>query len=420
MGFFGIFSGRSPESHEERGDEYMSNGAFGDALLEYEKALEKIEKRFPEKRHLADRIGDKIRGAGNGLAKKHLENAEAMIQAGEFSDARELYYLALELTEDEGLKREIDKKLSDFDRHDDLPAEAPAVYDYEMNGTDEDIDEYDDELEYEYEYDEDLFHVLCNALPEDMQEAYRGYGASFAAGYVALNQGDFETAAAYLEEAMAENRPPNLIPLELATAMIHMGEYEETAALLSDYVASNPEQPRAYQLLCEIFWETKEYGRAGRLLSQIPESIKYSRAMLILQGENLFQKKEYAAAESLFGHYINNYGKDEIVSRALAKTLEASGRTTDAKALYAEILNKCLSCGTRADPFLKRRYADICYQEGDTSAGLVDIYLGLVREDPDNRAIYFSRVSSILHRKGELDEARRYKALAEKPALEDQ
>ncbi len=404
MGFFGIFSGRSPESHEERGDEYMTNGAFGDALLEYEKALEKIEKRFPEKQHLTKRIGDKIRGAGNGLAKKHLENAEAMIRAGEFSDAHELYQLALELTEDEGFKREIDKKLSDFALRDDLPAEAPTLYDYEMNETDEEIDEHD----------EDLFHVLCSALPEDMQEAYRGYGESFAAGYVALNQGDFETAAAYLEDAMAENDPPNLIPLELATAMIHMGEYEETAALLSDYVASNPEQPRTYQLLCEIFWETKEYDRAGRLLSQVPDSIKYSRAMLILQGENLFQKKEYAAAESLYVHYISNYGKDEIVSRALAKTLEASGRTTDAKALYAEILNKCLSCGTRADPFLKRRYADICYQEGDTSAGLVDIYLGLVREDPDNRAVYFSRVSSILHSKGEFNEARRYQALAEK------
>ena len=135
---------------------------------------------------------------------------------------------------------------------------------------------------------------------------------------------------------------------------------------------------------------------------------------MILEGENLFQKKNYSAAESVFNKYMEIHGKDEIVSRALAKTLEASGRTDEAIDLYAEIINSCMSCGTRADPFLKRRYAELCFKNKDTSSSLVDIYLDLAREDPDNRAHYFSRVSALLHSRGEFDEAKRYEALAKK------
>ncbi len=407
MGLFGIFSGKPPESHEHRGDEYMSSGAFGDARIEYEKALDKIEKRFPEKVHLKDRLGEKMRSAGNGLAKNHLENAEAMATAGEVADAQELCQLALDLVDDNGLKAEIEKRLAGLFGNDAFRAAQPQIYDYAANEPDDVAGHEEDDL-----HDEEIFGVLCNALPEDLQEAYHSYGKSFISGYIALNEGDFEAAADHLENAMAENSAPNLIPLELATAYIHLHAYDEAVDLLESFVASNPEQPRAYQLLCEIYWEKNDYDRASRLLSKIPESIKQSRAMLILQGENSFQKKDYAAAESVFDQYVTLFGKDDIVSRALAKTFEMSGRTGEAKSLYADIINKCHSCGTRADPFLKRRYAELCYQDGDTSANLLEIYLGLAREDPDNRAAYFSRISRIFHSKGEPQEAMRYEALA--------
>ncbi|MFO8113612.1 MAG: tetratricopeptide repeat protein [Desulfosalsimonadaceae bacterium] len=407
MGFFGIFSGRSPESHEERADAFMRSGAFGDALIEYEKALDKIEKRFPEKAHLKDRLGDKLGSARNALAKTHLEDAEIMIKAGEHAEARELFQLAMELAEDGDVKRKIEQRLADFVGSEAVSVKPPPVYDREEPGLEE-----EEEADEEDEYDEEIFSVLCHALPEEMQEAYQGYGRSFVSGYVALNDGDFQAAARHLEDAMAENSGHTLIPLELATAYIHLDANDEAAELLESFVAQNPEQTRAYQLLCEIYWGKKDFDRSGRLLSQVPDSIKHAKAMLLLQGENRFQKKEYAAAEAIFNECAAIHGKDEIISRALAKTLEASGRTEEAKALYAEIINKCHSCGTRADPFLKRRYAELCYQSGDTSKNLLDIYLGLVQEDPDNRSAYFGRISDIFHHKGEFDEARRFQTLA--------
>lgn len=406
MGFFGIFSGRSPESHEERGDEFMKSGVFGDALIEYEKALDKIEKRFPEKAPLRDRLAGKRNSACNGLAKMHLENAEIMITAGDVSDAVELFQLAMELAADERLKREAEQRMARFVHSEAVSVNPPPVYDraaaFEPEGEEEDEEAEEDEI----------FSILCHALPEEMQEAYQGYGRSFVSGYVALNDGDFQAAAAYLEDAMAENSGHTLIPLELATAYIHLDANDEAAELLESFVAQNPEQTRAYQLLCEIYWGKRDFDRSGRLLSHVPESIKNAKAMLLLQGENRFQKKEYDAAEAIFNECAALHGKNEIISRALAKTIEASGRIEEAKAIYAEIINKCFSCGTRADPFLKRRYAELCYQSGDTSKNLLDIYLGLVQEDPDNRAAYFQRISDIFHHKGELDEARRFHALA--------
>lgn len=405
MGLFDFFFGKNPEAHEQLGDEHIGAGAVGDALLEYEKAIDRIEKRFPEKIHIKDRLVEKMQTARNGLARNHLENAQIMATAGDLSDAYELYELALELAEDKALKREIEGRLSDFTAVDAPPIKQEAVFQDAVSVPDDAVG-VDEDLE-------EIFSVLLNALPEELQEAYSSYGDSFMAGYVALNEGDFEFAVAQLENAMDENRPPNLIPMELSTALIHLGRHDEAADHLEAFVSQNPEQPRAYQLLCEIYWDRKEYDQADRLLSQTPEGIKNSKSMLILQGENRFRKKEYADAESVFETYKNLYGRDEMVSRALAKTLEASGRPDAARELYAEIINKCHSCGTRADPFLKRKYAELCYQGGEASTNLLNIYLGLAREDPDNRAVYFSRASGILKSMGEFDEAKRYAALAQ-------
>lgn len=426
MGLFDFLFGKDPEAHELKGDESSRAGAFGDALMEYEKAISRIDTRFPEKSHIRGRLEEKMARASNDLAASHIENAAAMENAGELADARELYELALDLAKDPALIREIERRLagpaveqSDFGKAQaaggsfsggSFSGGAAAVTAAGNAGYDAD---YDDEYtEEDEQHDLEVFDILTNALPADLQEAYRGYGASFVAGYVALNEGDFEFAAECLEDAMADNPGPNLIPLELATAYIHMGRQADAIDLLERFISQNPEQPRAYQLLCELYWENQDFGQVDALLASAPEKIRESKALLLLRGENHYQQKDYAGAESVFENLIGRYGKDEIGGRALAKTLEAAGKTQAAKELYGEVINTCHSCGNRADPFLKRRYAELCFQDGETSTRLVEIYLGLAQEDADNRAVYFNRISRILHSQGEVGEARRYEVLA--------
>lgn len=419
MGIFDFLFGKEPEAHELKGDESSRAGAFGDALMEYEKAIDRIDTRFPEKSHLRGRLEEKLAQASNGLAASHMENAIAMENAGELADARELYELALDLAKDTALAREIERRMEG-------PAVEPGGFDKapvsggsfsggaaaETGDADYD-DEYDDEYtEEDEQYDLEVFDILINALPDDLQDAYRGYGASFVAGYVSLNEGDFEFAAECLENAMEENPGPNLIPLELATAYIHMGRQADAISLLERFISQSPEQPRAYQLLCELYWEKQDFGQVDALFSRAPEKTRDSKPLLLLLGENHYQQKDYAGAESVFENLIERYGKDEIGGRALAKTLEAAGKTQAARDLYGEVINTCLSCGSRADPFLKRRYAELCFQEGETSTRLLKIYLDLAQEDSDNRTVYFNRIARILHSQGEIEEARRYEILA--------
>ena len=426
MGIFDFLFGKDPEAHELKGDESSRAGAFGDALMEYEKAIYRIDTRFPEKSHIRSRLEEKLARASNDLAASHMENAAAMETAGELADARELYELALDLAEDPALAREIERRMagpavehSDFGK---APAAGGSISGGSISGGaaaaagnagyDADADEDDEYTEEDEQYDLEIFDILTNALPADLQEAYRGYGTSFVAGYVALNEGDFEFAAECLEDAMEDNPGPNLIPLELATAYIHMGRQADAIDLLDRFIAQNPEQPRAYQLLCELYWEKQDFGQVDALLSGAPEKARESKSLLLLSGENHYQQRDYAGAESVFENLIERHGKDEIAGRALAKTLEAAGKTQAARDLYGEVINTCLSCGSRADPFLKRRYAELCFQDGETSTRLLEIYLGLAQEDADNRAVYFNRISRILHSQGEVEEARRYEVLA--------
>ena len=47
MGLLNIFSGKNPEDYELKGDKAIKDGAYGKAIVEYEHALERLEKTAP-------------------------------------------------------------------------------------------------------------------------------------------------------------------------------------------------------------------------------------------------------------------------------------------------------------------------------------------------------------------------------------
>ena len=60
MAFLKIFSGKSPEEYEHKGDVLFKDRSFGDAKLEYEAGLYKLEKKSPENMILKGRFQEKI------------------------------------------------------------------------------------------------------------------------------------------------------------------------------------------------------------------------------------------------------------------------------------------------------------------------------------------------------------------------
>ena len=407
MGIWTIFSGKGPEEYEQRGDALFETAEYGLAKIEYETALNKLEKQSPRNTGLKNRLQKKLLHSKEALALQHKQAGEELMGAEMYEDAEEILRLALELTENPELTIELEQRLREIrnyfakERTEDLPHFDVQTKDTQKPGYQEPEDEY--------------FTVLCSSIPEEMLKAYHSYGDSFKAGYVALNQGDFELAAAKLSQAMKENpSPQNFIPLELATAYLNLEEYEEARVLLEGFIKEHPDSPQGYHLLCEVFWETKEFDQAQRLLLSCPQELVDSLPIQLLRGETLFLAERYQEAESLYLGYLQSSGWDENIARSLAKTYEALGEKDKARDLYGEIMGECRGCGVRIDPFIKQRYADLCFESGQYSADILKLYFSLVQEDPQNKAEYYRKVSQIYSAQGHEEEARRYQLLAEK------
>ena len=113
--FFKKFSGKTPSSHEIEGDELFAADLWGKAKIEYERALQKLERTEAPDPDFKARLQKKIRSAKEALARGHKRSADDMLDSGFYDDARELYLLALELTEDPELQSELEEKFKLLD-----------------------------------------------------------------------------------------------------------------------------------------------------------------------------------------------------------------------------------------------------------------------------------------------------------------
>ncbi|MBN1225594.1 MAG: tetratricopeptide repeat protein [Deltaproteobacteria bacterium] len=405
MGFLKIFSGKEPEEYEKKGDSLFSEKKYGLAKIEYETALEKYKKRYPDTTDIKNTIQSKITKSKELLALQHKKTAEELVNSQLFDDAEEILALALELTSNPKLKIELEERLKEIHRH----SNPEKINDpYDLNSQFEET-----EKEFYQEEEEEYFSALCNSLPEEMQNAYQGYGEPFKAGYIALNKGDFELAEAKLHQAMEDNQlSGSFINLELATACLNLQKHEEARVLLEDFIKKRPDLPHGYQLLCELFLERGEYDHAQEVLLSCPEKLFNSLPIQLLRGEMLFQAGRYQEAESLYLEYLKSSGWDEGIARSLAKTYEALLEKEKAMDMYSEIMSQSKRCGNRIDTFIKRKFADLSFESKMVSKDILELYLSLVQEDPDNKDYYFERISQIYSAQGNEKESQRYKALS--------
>ena len=410
MGILNFFSSKDPEDYEKKGDGLFESGAYGKAIAEYERALERLEKSSPWDDGYRQSLRDKIGSCKEQLALEHENTATELMEAGHNDDARQYIELAQELTRDDQLKAKLEQHLKQLDTPD---IEA-------IQATLPDFDTPDQEAEPEDEtvdakQDDEHFTALIGTLPEEIQEAYRKYPTAFKTGYLALNQGDFEQAAEYLSQAMQEiDDPQSYIPLELATACLNLAKYEEAGRHAEAFLQHHPDALPAYQLLCEIFWEAKNFDRAETLLASLPEELAESVAGYLLRGETLYHAEKYAEAKMFYREFSKKYEWNEAIARALAKTHEALGERTNARYIYGEILDQCRSCHARVDPYLKQKFADLSFESGHKTSEVLELYLSLAQEIPQNAADYYQKISRIYSAQGNEVEAQRFQVISEK------
>jgi tetratricopeptide (TPR) repeat protein len=406
MGFLKILSGKGPEEHEKKGDSLLEAGAYGDAKLEYEAGLHKLEKRDPNNTELKKRLQEKILKSRESLALYHKQRGEEMLDSQYYEGAEDVFHLALELTENPELEKELKGLLQEINDHivREEALESREIHPETRDGLEQDITVPVDET----------FAALCGSFSDKERErSYYGYGDAFREGYLALNQGDFSRAALKLSQAMEENPyEKTYIPLELGAAYLNLGKTEEAKGLLKTFLKDYPDSLQGYHLLCEAHWELKEFDDALSLLEDYQGELDESPQLWLLKGETLFHAERFQEAKGLFQNYLDASDWDENITLSLARTHEALGEKEEARHLYGELMNQCTSCGVKINPFIKQRYSDISLECGEYSTQVLEMYLSLVQEDPDNRAHYYRKIIEIYSALGNEREARRYEALS--------
>jgi tetratricopeptide (TPR) repeat protein len=409
MGILNFFSSKDPEDYDKKGDAFLEAGNYGKAILEYERAIEKLEKSSPWDDDYRHRLKDKINGCKERLAQKHENTARELMDAGHHDDARQYIELALELTRDDQLKFDLEQHLKRLDKSVSAAIQATLPdFDPPPQGPEA-------PTAPEPQPDDEHFTALIGTLPEEIQESYRSYPTAFKAGYLALNRGEFDKAAEYLSQALHEvDDVRTFIPLELATANLNLGKYDEACQQAESFLKHHPDALPAYQLLCEIFWETKKFDRAEKLLTALPEELAESVAGYLLKGETLFQAGKFAEAKSFYRDFLKQYEWHEAIARALAKAHEALGEMANARYIYRDIMDQCRGCHTRVDPYIKQKFADLSFKSGLNTSEILEIYLSLAQEVPQNAADYYQKVSHIYDSQGNRTEAQRFQQIAEK------
>jgi tetratricopeptide (TPR) repeat protein len=416
MGLLNIFSGRNPEDYELKGDKFADTGAFGKAIVEYERALQRVEKTAPWDDGFRQNLRDKIQSSREALVLQHKQTAADMMEAGYNEDALQYIQLALELTENPDLISDLENQRRELEAR---TLEVIQIEEPEVEITDPQEAQDDEPLAGEPDYE--CFTALIGTLPEDVQKAYLDYGQAFQHGYLALNRGDFESAEAHLSRALEENPDSQTyIPLELATACLNLEKFEDARRLLEKFLQYRPEALPAYQLLCEIFWETKDFDSAESLLATLPPEMAESVAGFVLRGETLYHAGRYKEAKAFYRDLLKTYDWNETIARVLAKSHEALNEMANARNIYRQIMEQCHSCRARIDPYIKLKYADLSFTSGLHTAEVLELYLSLVRETPGDKAEFYQKISQIYTTQGNATEARRFELFAEKAREEIQ
>jgi tetratricopeptide (TPR) repeat protein len=410
MGILSIFSKKDPEDYERKGDAYYGTGGYGKAIVEYEQALARLEKTSPWDDGYRNSLREKIIDCREKLALTHEKTAAELMEAGHHDDARQYIELAQELTRNPRLKSSLDQHLQNLETRADKAIQTTLP-----NFDVPDQNDQPQEIADDPTQDNEHFAALIGTLPEELQKSYLSYPETFKTGYLALNRGDFELAVKYLSRAMQEHaEPQSYIQLELATACLNLGQYDEACRLAESFIEYRPDALPAYQLLCEIFWEQKAFDQAEALVSSLPEELAESVAAYLLRGETLYQAEKYSEAKEFYQDFLKKYEWHEGIARALAKTHEALGERTNARYIYGEIVNQCRSCNSRLDPEIKQKFADLSFASGLNTIEVLEMYLSLAREIPQNAVDYYHKISRIYAAQGNEEEARRFRLIAEK------
>lgn len=213
MGLFGkLFGGGSFEDHRKEADRRFDEGAYVDARLAYDKALER-RKGAP-----ADAVAHceaRMATCLDRMAEERMEEAERLAEEGLLELAEAELRNAMELAADDAIAKAARRRLETLEKEDAIrqAQEGP------------------DEMS-----DEDRWAILAGSWEEEQIEEYDAYGEPFRAALLALHDGQAAEALEALEAIAEEYEEPLYLWLEIGRARATVEDFVGAEEALRAFV----------------------------------------------------------------------------------------------------------------------------------------------------------------------------------------
>jgi len=306
MGIFSKWFRKDLHERRLRGDRHFDAGEIGLARAEYEAGLAGFDPQrddASEREHVATRLAE----VQDLLGTRYIAEAREAAAGGQHEQAEETLRYAVELLAHRPLRAEAEAALAEaiaLRRRAEAVPEGPGE-EFDVAPPEEDDERDDGEGEEDEPETADAFEQYLLALPPPRARAYRSLGAAFAAGYVALHDGEGERAVADLRQALAERPDSPLVHFELGRALLFVGDGPGAAEHLRIYRDAASDEPETAWLLAEAL------RLAGR-----PDD-----ARAVLQTEVEARPASARAWLELAQHHLAN-GAAEAAEQAVTTALE--------------------------------------------------------------------------------------------------
>jgi tetratricopeptide (TPR) repeat protein len=414
MSFFTKLMGGTFESNRDEGDEHLAEGRLGEAKMAYERALRKADR---SEGAAVQAVRDRIVKCRRELAFKRLEEADALVAAGEMEDARDRLKDAIEICDEPEIAAAVEarRKRYEADIARQLVSDAAEMT------------------------EDELIAVIAGTWTDAQADEYAALPDCFRDAVLAGHDGDHANAVLFMEKAIAESdtasdeKPEHYyVYLELGLAKARAGLYDSAIEALGRFVEESEGDEEAAEkrvtalaALSRIHAKAERFDEAEQALVEATRSLPANHT--VWAGLGIFRRDmkkhdEAIAALEKAAVLMGTMRPDFSVVRELGITYLAMGKKAEAEEHLFAVIEHSASLGEheQIDPLAAIPLAKLYEDQGklDKAASL---YRHLaVGHDVANHFAYNVEAARLLGAGGEDRElVQRYVARAEELAKSD-
>ncbi len=317
MSLFGLFKEKDCAYFRQKGEKFFNKEDFYNALINFEKALEKGCDK-----DIVTKINSKIEECKEKLSLKNLEMAKAYFEANDFDEALGFAETCVKYAIDENIKKQAEDIIKEIE-----VGEAEKVrgqkseYVYEDVGDEEYFEiisaDYPDFVKNELEKNEELkkFCIDLNRGNLEEAEGIVDYKESPAANYLKILyyslKEDYEKAFE-LFNSLFEEKKGEFSEAMLCEYLELIRRLEKEDNLIEKVLEVGGDYLDVVKLAASIYLERDNLERSEQLVDygfEIMDKLNPDRELIATAGLLYFQKKDYQKCVDFLGSLKDMYAR---------------------------------------------------------------------------------------------------------------